>query len=84
MEEIWKKILKHQGEVFHTKRGIPFTYSRHMDGHLYIDTVISLPLTYKLFEKALPQGRLSRLADYKTFNISHIYAILNDPRIGAW
>ncbi|MCR9065887.1 MAG: hypothetical protein NXI00_18090 [Cytophagales bacterium] len=84
MEEIWQRILKHRGEVFHTKRGIPFTYSQHRDGNIYIDTVISLPLTFKLFEKALPQGRKPRLKDYNTFNISHIYAILNDVRIGAW
>lgn len=84
MEEIWRKILGNQGELFYTKRGVPFTYSQHRDDHIYIDTVISLPLTYKLFEKALPQGRKPRLKDYNTFNISHVYAILNDGRIGAW
>ena len=84
MEEIWKRILAYRGEIFHLKKGTAFTYSQGSDGHIYIDTVISRPLTYKLFEKALPQGKKYKLADYKVYGISHIYAILNDQRIGAW
>ncbi|MGK0140045.1 MAG: hypothetical protein ACI9DJ_003511 [Algoriphagus sp.] len=84
MDQIWKKILEHRGQTFHTKTGKPFTYSLGKYDHIYIDTVISRPLTYKLIEKALPQGKKPRLADYKVYNICNIYAILNDPRIGAW
>ncbi|WP_341225067.1 hypothetical protein [uncultured Arcticibacterium sp.] len=84
MEEIWKKILRHSGETFYTKTGKPFTYSLGTDDNIYIDTVISRPLTYKLFQKALPQGNKPRLADYKVYNICNIYSILSDKRIGAW
>lgn len=85
MDKIWKNILKHQGETFYTKTKIAFTYSLHKNGNIYIDTVKSLPLTPKNFGKAIEIGKRDRLAEYEGIvAISHIYAILNDSRIGAW
>jgi hypothetical protein len=85
MDKIWKNILKHQGETFYTKTKIAFTYSLHMNGSIYIDTVKSYALTPKNFNKALQIGKRDRLAEYEGIIAkSHIYAILNDSRIGAW
>jgi hypothetical protein len=86
MEQIWQKILKHRGDTFYLKKGKPFTYSQGKYEHMYVDNVkLSFPLTYNEFLKALKIGRKDRLADYEhVVAPSYIYAILNDPKIGAW
>ena len=84
MEEIWQRILRHRGEVFYLKKGKAFTYSER-NGYIYIDNVKSYSISQGNFQKVKEQGNKERFKEY--FGIvaaSYTWAILVDPRIGAW
>ena len=84
MEEIWKRILKYEGEWFVTVTGIPFCYTI-INNILTIDTVKSYNLGYNNFKKAFEMGDLGQpTLYYGVAAKSYIYAILLDNRIGAW
>ena len=53
-DEIWERIVKHEGETFHTnhtKRGLPFTYEIH--GNVFYPSRTDWQIPRADFEKAL-------------------------------
>ena len=82
INNIWERIIKHEGEQFTTVRNISFTYTISGD---YVRTSNTEYRIYRTqFEKAIPYmqiikgpGEISKIV----FGYSYVYAILNDPRI---
>ncbi len=80
MDDIWEKIKLHQGEIFHTVRGLKFTYK--VRGETVIHTRSKSTLSRSDFEKAIclaPQ-KPSDLHNDVT-GPSYVYAIITDSRI---
>ena len=81
VEKVWRNITKFEGEVFHTKRGLPFTY--RIDGNEFHPSRTQWLITKTDFEKALGYvpcdgpGVISRLVQ----GPSYVWAVLHDPRI---
>lgn len=87
---IWQRIQKQEGEVFHTKRGEPFTY-KILDGYARVEKEIFSSGTQYL----VPRSRFSdalanvpcegpseiRVFEDGVFGGSYIWAILHDPKI---
>ena len=80
MDSIWEKVKLHQGEIFHTVRGLEFSY--RVSGETVIHTRSKETLSRSDFEKAV------RLAPQKPSDLhndvagpSYVYAIITDPRI---
>ncbi len=81
-DDVWTRICSCEGEVFHQKRGQPFTY-----------TVISSSLRPSTTNRMLPRSHFE--AALKRFPVSgpgelndlqgpsYLYAILTDPRIAG-
>ena len=81
-DQVWESIRKHAGEEFHTKNGLPFTYT------IYNKGIVPNRTGYRLsagnFEKVLPiideidgPGAISDLVR----GPAYVYAILKDKRI---
>jgi len=85
-EEIWRRILRHEGETFYTKTGLPFTYT--IRGNSLITNRTRYPLHKSNFEtayKLIPidgPGKINRIVR----GPAYVWAILHDPRIsqGKW
>ncbi len=80
MDGIWEKVKLHQGETFHTVRGLEFTYK--VNGETVIHTRSKATLSRSDFEKAV------RLAPKKPSDLhndvagpSYVYAIITDSRL---
>lgn len=81
IETAWNRIVMHAGEVFHTKRGIPYTYHTH--NHLLILENTNRNIPYKNFETALTVKNPS-IVELEHLNLqgpSYIYGIITDERI---
>jgi len=79
--EMWQRILKYEGYEFHTKTGLPFTYS--IRGQVLIPSRTSYNIPMSQFEKAygmMPVETMTALSR-SVRGPTYIYAILNDPRI---
>lgn len=89
MDQVWLRIIEHEGHIFHTCTGLPFTYqvigvSRGpvrvvRDGH-----EIERNISRASFEKAFPSMPCDRPSDITETGVvgrSYVWAILNDPRI---
>lgn len=59
--DLWKTIEKHQGETFHTKKGLPFTYYVK-GGELFTDRR-ERSITKSTFDKAYEKFVADRLVD---------------------
>ena len=85
-EEIWRRILKHEGEMFYTKTGKPFTY--RVEKNNVIPDRTEFPLHKSNFEKAYAivpidgPGEISNVV----MGSAYVWAILHDSRIskGNW
>ena len=77
-DELWEHLLSLQGHVFHTLRGMPFTYSIH-GGVMRIDrkkgpiTNATVELAYNTAVAA--NGSISGPKALRCFGASYIYAI---------
>ena len=79
-EIVWRRIVKHQGQVFRQIRGGEFTYSIQGDQIVLSRTNWSIPRTH--IEKALDLAPLeSTVPVQHLFGPSYIYALIMDPRI---
>jgi len=80
-EEIWKKIIEHEGEVFYTKTGKEFTYEVIGDAIYPSRTNYRIPKTdfrkaYQIIPISGP-GKINKVVR----GPSYIWAILHDKRI---
>ena len=81
IESVWSRIVSHAGEVFYTKRGIPYTY--HIRNHLLILENTNRNIPYGNFEKALSVVN-PNIVKFEELNLqgpSYIYGIITDKRI---
>jgi hypothetical protein len=80
-EEVWISIVKHEGKIFHTKRGYPFTYSIHgtslrTDRTSWALNNKNLKYAYDLWPVSGP-GKFN----YAVRGPSYAWAIFSDERI---
>jgi hypothetical protein len=86
IESIWNDILKHEGEIFQTARGIRFTYKVLNDHEIqpYVGDKSRWKLSKEVFNKALEFPKFSGTEfSKKIIGSSYVAGILNDKRIGA-
>jgi len=78
---IWCKITEHQGQLFYTKKGLPFKYS--VKGNSLKTTRTEFNLSKKDFETVWQKMPIKRLTDIQNIvrGPSYIYAILTDARV---
>ncbi|MDD3428901.1 MAG: hypothetical protein PHG02_02700 [Oscillospiraceae bacterium] len=82
-EEIWGKIVKHEGEVFYTVRKLPFTYKVGND-NIVFSNAPTFTHSKKNVKKAFEVGPVSgpgKLLEQGITGPSYIYALLTDLRI---
>lgn len=80
IEEVWQRIVAHQGHTFRQKLGKEFTYT--IKGHVVYPDGVNRHIGRKNFEKALarmPFETTSVLQDLQA--PSYVYGVLKDPRI---
>ncbi len=85
IELVWNDILKHEGEVFATARGIKFTYKVLDENKIqpFVGYESRWELSKKVFIKALEFPRFSGTEfNKKIIGSSYVAGILNDKRIG--
>jgi hypothetical protein len=79
-EHVWNRILACEGQQFHTKTGLPFTY--RVDGAVVVPDRTNYPLHLSQFAKAFElmplhgPGEINQLVR----GPAYIYAILTDLR----
>lgn len=80
-DEVWARILQHEGEEFKTVRKIVFTY--RIIGGAVVPDHTGFPLSKNEFIKAYSMGELRNPGQIskKVMGSSYVYAILTDPRI---
>ena len=80
MSCIWEKVKQHQGEIFHTVRGLEFTY--RVEGEKVIHTLSTETIPRSAFEKAelMAPQKPSDLHN-AVWGPSYVYAIITDPRL---
>ena len=81
-EQVWENIMKHEGEEFQTKTGLPFSYA--IEKNAVVPDRTGYRLSRVNFEKALSvidqvdgPGAISDLVR----GSAYVYAILKDARI---
>ncbi|HPY98623.1 MAG: hypothetical protein BWX78_00999 [Firmicutes bacterium ADurb.Bin099] len=80
-QKIWENIKTHEGEVFKTKRNLPFTYT--VEGNYVIPSRTDYPLHKTQFVKALEVDNLTGPGKINKIvrGPAYVYGILKDPRI---
>jgi len=85
-EEIWSKIVRHQGEAFRTITGLEFTYRIDGEGFYPSRTRYRIPKTdfRKAYEMAPIDG--PGVINEIVRGPAYIWAVLHDQRIslGEW
>ena len=80
-DEVWNNIIRCAGQEFHTKTGLPFTYTV-VDGYVMPNRTNYL-LARQQFQKAAEIPNITgpgQISD-KVRGPSYVFAILTDPRI---
>lgn len=88
-EDVWRRIVSHQGDEFHTARGLPFTYEVEGAGIWFFrdGRRINRKLTRTQVEVAISRCPLTSTTEIKDLmDYAYLFALLGDPRIrcGAW
>ena len=85
-EEVWKRIVAHAGETFHTKTGLPLTYELVGDGFYpsrtrYRISKADFEVAYQMVPIEGP-GAINDIVR----GPAYVWAVLHDPRIssGQW
>ena len=85
IDDVWKKVVELEGEIFHTATGLPFTY-KVIDDHQikpYREGKSRWTISKALIEKAMAQPRWNGAEFNKTIVASsYVAGILNDARLG--
>ena len=81
INEIWRRIERHQGEEFHIKNGQPFTYE--LLGEIFRSSRANRNIPRGDFEKALSIAPFDGPGNvnWMVQGPSYIWAVLHDPRI---
>jgi len=79
-EKVWSKILEHQNEIFHTKRGLELKYTVKNDKLYHNRTAPGIPKSQ--FLKAYKEFPFKGPAEIRDLVLgpAYIYAILTDNR----
>jgi hypothetical protein len=88
-EMIWRRIESHQREVFHTARGLPFTYQVESAGIWFFreGRRINRKLTRTQVDVAISRCPLTSTTEIKDLmDYAYLFALLMDRRIRgeAW
>ena len=88
-EAVWLDIKKHQGEQFHTSRGLPFTYEVEGNGIWFFRNRkrVNRKLTRAQAEIAISRCPLKSTTEIKDLmDYPYLFAVLMDRRIRgqAW
>ena len=81
---VWRRVSKHQGETFHTARGLPFTYEVDGAGIWFFrdGQRINRKLTRTQFDVALSRCPLTSTTEIKDLmDYAYLFAVLKDGRI---
>ncbi len=80
-EEVWRRIVAHQGEVFHMARGDELTYT--VDGETLRTNRAKFDLDKAKVAQAYAEVPVDRPSDFSEgiFGESYMHAILHDDRI---
>jgi hypothetical protein len=85
LDEVWRRVVEHEREVFHTKTGLPFTYEVESGSGLWFvreGKRINKRLWRGELEKAIGRCPLGKVTDVSDcFDPSYVYALLMDRRI---
>ena len=84
VNKAWNNLIKHEGEVFHTTRGLDFTYKVFDKPDGFKTSRTDYLLSRKNFENAynlLPAKDTKYLGDNGIRGQSYVYALLTDKRI---
>ena len=83
----WKRVNDHQGEVFHTTTGLPFTYEVEDDARIWFyreGRKINRPSTKRQFSTAVercPLTLTTEISDLLCY--AYLFGLLTDRRIRA-
>ena len=83
-EEVWQRIVIHQGEQFQTVRGLPFTFEVEGGGIWFFrdGKRVNRKLTRTQFEVALSRCPLTRTTEISDLmDYPYVFAVLTDRRI---
>jgi len=81
-DELWSRIVAHQGETFRQIRGGEFTYI--VKGNAVYPDRTNRHIYRKNFEKALRRAPFANTVPLQDLQApSYVYAIMTDPRIGG-
>lgn len=85
-EDIWNRIISHQGEIFHTKSRLEFTY--RIEGNRFYSSRAEWIITKTDFIKAYKFVPIAGpgLISSDVMGPSYVWAVLHDKRIslGMW
>ena len=81
IEEVWARIVEHEGEEFHTKTVLPFTYE--IRGDVLFPSRTDYQISKSDFEKALECVPFAgpSVVNRLVRGPSYVWAVLHDPRI---
>jgi hypothetical protein len=84
-QDLWEKVVKHQGAEFRTKSGLPFTHEVEGSSGIWFKRngkTINQRLWRREVEQAFAKLPLHGPTDLKEFrDSSYLYGLLTDPRI---
>jgi hypothetical protein len=84
-ERVWRHIADHQGEEFHTKKGLPFTYDVEGNSGIWFyreGRRINKRLSRTDVEKAIRKCPLEKVIEIREcFDPAYLFALLMDSRI---
>jgi hypothetical protein len=81
IDEVWGRIRAHQGETFHTKTGLPLTYTVTDNRLTTSRSHVALSVTgFSTVLKRVPVASPAHI-NSEVRGPSYIWAILHDPRI---
>lgn len=83
-EQVWQRILSHQGEQFQTVRGLPLTFEVEGAGIWFFRAGkrVNRKLTRAQFEVALSRCPLTRTTEISDLmDYPYLFAVLGDRRI---
>ncbi len=81
IEMIWKRIQKNSGEVFYTKRGIPFTYHTGENTLYFENTNCTIGKTTIERAMMVTEPTVVKLEKERIFGAPYVYGIITDKRI---
>ena len=82
-DSVWLSITSLDGQTFHTKKGLPFTYS--VDGNTITPSRANQAISRSDFEKAHALMPLEGPGEISSIvrGSAYVWAILNDGRVRA-